>query len=75
MPAALSRSTNSRVTSFSEAVQMEPGVGFSGIGFTCTQPLPRALSFLASRSARHAWSFMSLMSAYSMDTRRPVATK
>ena len=51
---------------------MEPGVGFSGIGFTCTQPRPRALSFFASRSARQAWSFMSLISAYSMDTRRPV---
>ncbi len=30
---------NSPVTSGSDAVQMEPGVGFSGIGFTCTQPL------------------------------------
>ncbi len=57
------------------AVHFEPGVGFSGIGLTCTQPLPRALCFSASRSARHAWSFMSLMRAYSIDTRRPVLSK
>ncbi len=37
------------------------GRRLSGIGLTCTQPLPRALSFSARRSARQAWSFMSLM--------------
>ena len=75
MPAALSLRTNSFCTGTSEAVQIEPGVGFRGIGLTCTQPRPRALSFSASRSARQAWSFMSLMSAYSIETRRPVLSK
>ena len=56
-----------------EAVHFEPGVGFSGIGLTCTQPRPRALSSFPSRSARQAWSLMSRISAYSMDARRPVA--
>lgn len=52
MPAARSRRTNSCITAGSDAVQMEPGVGLSGIGLTCTQPRPRALSFSARRSAR-----------------------
>ena len=71
-PASTRRRTNSFATSGSEAVHTDPGVGLSGIGLTWTQPRPRALSFFASRSARQAWSFMSLMSAYSMLTRRPV---
>ena len=50
---------------------LEPGVGLSGMGFTCTHPPPRALSFSPSRSARHPWSLMSRMRAYSMETRRP----
>src|SRR5699024_11026851 len=74
-PASLSRSINSWVTSGSDAVQTDPGVGFSGMGLICAQPRPRALIFLASRSARHAWSFISLINAYSMETRRPVSTK
>ncbi len=47
------------------------GSGSAGWVFTCTQPRPRALSLSASRSARQAWSFMSLIRAYSIDTRRP----
>ena len=46
-----------------------------GDGLTWTQPRPRAASFSPSRSARHAWSLMSRMRAYSMLTRRPVAVK
>src|SRR5699024_639095 len=75
MPAERKRATNSASTSFSLAVQIDPGVGFSGIGFTCTQPVPHSSSSAASRSARQAWSFMSLIRAYSMLTRRPVASK
>ena len=75
MPCARSRSTNCCSTPRRDAVHFEPGVGLSGIGLTCTQPLPRALSFLASRSARQPWSLMSLMRAYSMLTRRPVVLK
>src|SRR5690606_25948244 len=75
IPCPRNRATNSASTAGSLAVQIEPGVGLSGIGLTCTQPRPRALSFSPSRSARHAWSFMSLMSAYSMLTRRPVTSK
>src|SRR5699024_6317424 len=62
-PAARKRATNSASTSFSLAVQIEPGVGLSGMGLTCTQPRPRCSSFSASRSARQGWSFMSLMRA------------
>src|SRR5690606_24260764 len=75
IPAARSRVTNSASTSGSLAVQIEPGVGLSGIGLTCTQPRPRLLSSSPRRSARQPWSFMSLMSAYSMLTLRPVASK
>ena len=51
---------------------LRPGVGLSGIRLTCTRwPTSRS----ASRSARHAWSLMSLMSAYSMLTRRCVASR
>ena len=51
------------------ASHSEPGVGLSGIRLTCTS-LP--LSRLASRSARHGWSLTSRISAYSIDSRRPV---
>src|SRR5665811_2329217 len=74
-PRARNRRTNSRSTPGSEAVHFEPGVGFSGIGLTCTQPRPRALSLSPSRSARQPWSFMLRIRAYSMLTRRPVTVK
>ena len=38
MPLASSRRTNSRSSAGSDAVHFEPGVGLSGIRFTCTQP-------------------------------------
>src|SRR5690606_6613308 len=72
IPAARSRSTNCCSTPRRDAVHFDPGVGWSGIGLMCTQPLPRLRSFLASRSARQAWSLMSRIIAYSMLTRRPV---
>ena len=52
-----------------------PGVGFSGMRFTCTSFLPTAGQQPPSRSARHGWSLTSRISAYSMDTRRPVARR
>ena len=57
------------------AVQMDPGVGLRGIGLTCAHPRPRLLSSSASSCARQGWSFMSLMSAYSIETLRPVRSK
>ena len=74
MPWARSRSTNCCSTPRRDAVHFDPGVGLSGIGLTCTQPRPRATSFSPSRSARHAWSLMSRIRAYSMLTRRPVTS-
>ena len=38
MPRASSRRTNSRSSRGSDAVHFDPGVGFSGIRLTCTQP-------------------------------------
>ena len=38
MPLASSRRTNSRSSAGSEAVHFDPGVGLSGIRFTCTHP-------------------------------------
>src|SRR5699024_7927119 len=75
IPASRSLATNSASTSGSLAVQMDPGVGLSGIGLTCTHPRPHLLSSSPSNSARQAWSFISLMRAYSMLTRRPVTSK
>ena len=73
MPLASSRRTNSRSSSGSEAVHLEPGVGFSGIRFTCTQPQsPYELRTSPSRSARQAWSLMPRIMAYSIETRRLV---
>ena len=70
MPRRASRSSNSCITPGSDAVHFEPGVGLSGIRFTCARwPASRP----ASASARQAWSLMSRISAYSIDTRRPVA--
>ena len=70
-PLASSRRTNSRSTSGREAVHFEPGVGLSGIRLTWTQPQsPYDVSRSPSRSARHAWSLMSRIMAYSMLTRR-----
>ena len=52
---------------------LRPGVGFSGIRLTCTQPQsPYELSTSASRSARQAWSLMPRIMAYSIETRRLV---
>ena len=73
MPWARSRSTKFCSTPGRDAVHLEPGVGLSGMGFTCTHPPPRALSFSPRRSARHPWSLMSRIRAYSIETRRPVA--
>jgi beta-lactamase family protein len=70
-PPALTRRTNSRSTGFAEASHCEPGVGLSGITFTCTNWLRCSRRRFPSRSARHGWSLMSRISAYSMDTRRP----
>ncbi len=51
-------------------------MGLSGIRLTCTQaPGPAKASTRASSSARQAWSLMSRIMAYSMETRRPVLTK
>ena len=76
MPPASRRRTNSRSSAGSDAVHFEPGVGLSGIRLTCTQPQsPRAASFSASRSARQAWSLMSRIIAYSIDTRRLVCSR
>ena len=69
-PWSATRRTNSSWTPGREAVHFEPGVGLSGIRFTCAR---RPASSEPSRSARHGWSLMSLISAYSMETRRPVA--
>ena len=51
---------------------LEPGVGFSGIRLTWTG---WPLRGRPSRSARHAWSLMSRISAYSMETRRRVGRR
>src|SRR5581483_9072281 len=69
-PCASSRRTNSACAAGRDAVHTEPGVGFSGIRLTCARC---PASSEPSMSARHAWSLMSLISAYSIDTRRPVA--
>src|SRR5215467_13828585 len=71
-PAAATLRTNSCSAGLGEASHLLPGVGFSGIAFTCTSG-PRAwCSTRPSRSARHGWSFTSRIRAYSTDTRRPV---
>ena len=72
-PAACTRRTNSSCTGRGEASHSLPGVGLSGIRLTCTRCLPmRWASRLPSRSARQGWSLTSRISAYSIDTRRPV---
>src|SRR5207344_1147824 len=68
-PWASRRRTNSRWAAGRDAVHFEPGVGFSGIRLTCTRC---PASSEPSRSARQAWSLMSLIRAYSIETRRPV---
>src|SRR5208282_3134197 len=63
------RRTNSRCALGRDAVHFEPGVGLSGIRLTWAS---RPASSAPSRSARQAWSLMSLIRAYSIETRRPV---
>src|SRR6202021_991826 len=63
------RRTNSRCAPGREAVHFEPGVGLSGIRLTWAS---RPASSEPSRSARQPWSLMSLIMAYSIETRRPV---
>ena len=69
-PCASRRRTNSRCAAGRDAVHFDPGVGLSGIRLTWAS---RPASSEPSRSARQAWSLMSLIRAYSMETRRPVA--
>src|ERR1700677_82831 len=68
------RRTNSRSTALGLASQSLPGVGLSGIRFTCTSGPSARCSRLPSRSARHGWSLTSRINAYSTDTRRPVTS-
>src|SRR5699024_3508198 len=74
--AARGVSTQRLSTGGCEAVHVEPWSGFKGIGLTCAQCEPRlAMSLSASSCARWAWSLMSRIRAYSILTRRPVASK
>src|SRR6266702_1355212 len=68
-PCASSRRTNSRCAAGRDAVHFEPGVGLSGIRLTWAS-FPASSE--PSSSARQAWSLMSLIRAYSIETRRPV---
>ena len=52
-PLARIRRTNSRCVGFGLASQSLPGVGFSGMTFTCTSGPSARCSRLPSRSARH----------------------
>ena len=53
-PCASSRRTNSRSSAGSDAVHFEPGVGLSGIRFTCTQPQCRRSRRGRRRAGRRA---------------------
>ena len=67
-PWSSSFATKARSASGDDAVQTDPGVGLSGITLTWTR---RLLSIDPSRWARHGWSLMSRINAYSMEIRRP----
>src|SRR3954454_9384427 len=73
-PFASNRRTNSRSSPRRDAVHLEPGVGLSGMRFTCTHPQsPYDVRPSQSRSVRQGWSLMPRIMAYSMETRRFVA--
>ena len=75
MPCARKRATNSASTAGPLAVHFEPGTGFIGIGLQCTQCLPRASSFSASRSARQAWSLTSRRKTLVSADTRPLSSR
>ena len=73
-PRSRTRLTNSRSAAYGLASHSLPGVGFNGMTLTCTSGPNAPCSRLPKRSARHGWSLMSRINAYSIDTRRPVTS-
>src|ERR1019366_1291170 len=67
IPRAARIAWNSRATTGSDAVHRDPGVGLSGMRFTCARLPP---SSRARASARQAWSLTLRIIAYSMEPPR-----
>ena len=73
-PVARTRRTNSRSTGFGAGIPIAARGRVQRNQVHVNQRPERRCSRLPSRSARHGWSLTSRISAYSTDTRRPVAS-